>query len=362
MKMNEKIDIVIPNVVFAWGSQYHLTTDEFMLYAHLQFMKQVGQWNQTRTSVDMIIQYLGWQTKNKQRDKSGVIANLSSLEEKGYIKIECDGDIKKTFFTVKQIQEPLSVDFIVELDEDGKKRTFKGYTKISGRFYNLANNEGRALMVIAYITWRKKINYDIPKSEWVKVLGTSKSTVENSFMDYKERFLNVEEGDYYQNEQGQIRQETNSYAISDKQETFIELKEIEEKYKGGNYLDKMKEKVTDNIVQSDNKIFMQIFDKGTYIEFEGYRVWSESECEFTKREGQKKIDRMLASKKNDCYASKVVTSLERKYQEYLEQRKQQREWSKMLIDEHVAEWVEFDETPYVKPKTITKDFTAFLDD
>ncbi|MFP3344677.1 hypothetical protein R0J87_19565, partial [Halomonas sp. SIMBA_159] len=67
MKMNEKFFITVPNVAFAWGTDYHLTTDEFMLYSHLQFMRQGSQWNQTYTSVDMIIYFLESETKNKQR-------------------------------------------------------------------------------------------------------------------------------------------------------------------------------------------------------------------------------------------------------------------------------------------------------
>jgi len=374
MKMNEQSNIVLPNGAFAWGTKYHLTTDEFLLYVHLQFMKQIGQWNQTITSIDMLIQNLGLQTKNKQRDKAEVITNLRSLEKKAYIKIDCDGDIKKAFFTVMQVQELLSPKFIVEIDEGGKKRTFKGFTKLSGELYNLANNEGRALMVIACIEWRKKINYDVPKSEWVKILGIAKSTLEASFKDYEKRFLHIVKGDYYQNEQGEIRQETNSYTVMDQDKASTKLEETVEKYKVENDLDKMRERVTDSFIKNDNKIFMQIFDKKTYIEFEGYIAWKKTNCEYVKREGQKKIDKMLASQVKDGYVGRVVERLETEYQEYIELRKKQHDTLELMSQKHLEELESMDEdtsvtdetlefvTPYIKKDKSDEDFTSFLDD
>ena len=374
MKMNEQSEIVLPNVAFAWGTKYHLTTDEFILYVHLQFMRQVGQWNQTMTAIDMLIQNLCLQTKNKQRDKAQVITNLRSLEEKGYIEIDCDGDIKKAFFTVKQVQELLSAEFIVEIYEEGKKRIFKGFTKLSGKLYNLANNDSRALMVIAFIEWRKRIKYDVPKSEWVKLLGIAKSTLETAFKDYEKRFLHIVKGEYYQNEQGEIRQETNSYAVMDKDKSSTKLEETVEKYKVENYLDKMRETVTDNDIRNDNKIFMQIFDRKTYIEFEGYRAWKETNCEYVKREGQKKIDRMLASKTKDGYAGKVVARLETEYLEYIERKKSQQDVLEHMSQKHLEELEAMDGntsvmdetlefvTSYIKKDKSDEDFTAFLDD
>ncbi|MED4005004.1 hypothetical protein P4629_06265 [Priestia aryabhattai] len=357
MKMNKGFNITMPNVAFAWGTKYHMTEDEFMIYAHLQFMRQGGQWNQTLTSVDMIIQYLELKTKNKQRDKEKVIANLNSLVEKGYITIDCEGDMKKVFFTVKQVQGILSTDFAVEFEEDGKNRRFMGFTKISGEHYNLANNEGRALMVITYITWRNNINYKVPKSEWIKVLGIAKSTLEDWFNDYKERFLQVFEGSHYINEQGQIRQETNSHVIADKGKQPINLEEKSKKAKTESFLGKLRSQVTDITVMSDDEIFMQIFDKNTFLEFKGYKAWKETTCKFVKTNGQKKLDTMRASKNH--IAGKVADKLEREYQEYLSHQKQQSEWMEQQMARHDDVWKSNGEefiSSYVKKEKSSDDF------
>jgi len=364
MKMNEKFKITVPNVAFAWGTQYHMTEDEFMLYSHLQFMRQSSQWNQTFTSVDMIIQYLGLETKNKHRDKEKVIGNLNRLVEKGYITIDCEGDMKKIFFVVKQVQEILSTKLVVEFEEDGKNRKFMGFTKINGEQYNLANNEGRALMTITYISWRNNINYKVPKSEWVKVLAIAKSTLENSFNDYKERFLQVFEGNYYNNEQGQTRQETNSHAISDMKNQTANLEVKAEKVKSESYLDKLRSKVTDITVMSDDEIFMQIFDKKTFIKFKGFKVWKETNCPIVKASGQKKLDAMRASE--NLIAGEVVDKLEREHQEHLLNQKQQsksmeQQMLRLNMGDECMPSEEFISSYIMKEKPVS-DITDFLDD
>ncbi|MCP2033022.1 hypothetical protein L1279_000005 [Planomicrobium sp. HSC-17F08] len=331
MKVIEKFFITVPNVAFAWGTKYHLTDDEFMLYSHLQFMRQGSQWNQTFTSVDMIINYLKLGTTNKQRDKDKIIKNLNGLVEKGYITIEYEGSLKKNFFTAKQVQEILSSEFVVEFEEDGKTRKFKGFTKITGKQYNLANNEGRALMTIAYLSWREKIEYKIPKSEWTKVLTVATSTLEDSFKDYNGRFLRVIEGKYYNNEQGQIRQGTNSYEIVDGKNQSIDLNEKAEKVKVEGYLNNLRNKVTDEFVSTNNDIFMQIFDKKTFIKFNGFKVWMETSCSTVKASGQKKLDAMRKSQNK--VAGEVVERLEREYQESLLRKGKQKEFMKQFISD-----------------------------
>lgn len=363
MKINEKFFVVVPNVAFAWGSKYHLTSEEFMLYAHIQFMRQSSQWNQSFTSVDMIIYYLGLNTTNKQRDKQKVIKNLNGLMEKGYITIECEGSLKKNFFVAKQVQEILSPSFTVEIKEDGKILKFKGFTKISGEHYNLSNNEGRALMTIAYITWRQNINYKVPKSEWVKVLDIVKSTVEESFNDYQERFLKIFEGNHYVNEVGQVRQETNLHKIVDMKKQPVNLKEDEKRVKSESFLSKLFNEVTDIKVIEDNEVFMQIFDKHTFIRFEGFRVWKETDCPVVNESGQKKIDSMRKSK--NAFAGEAVDRLEKDYQEYLSNKEKNVERMTQTLSSvngnqgSILSQEFF--TSYVK-KEKSPDITAFLDD
>lgn len=365
MKMNKGFNVTMPNVAFAWGTQYHMSGDEFLLYAHLQFMRQGGQWNQTLTSVDMIIHYLGLETKNKQRDKDKVIESLNNLAEKGYITIDCVGNMKKDFFTVQQVQEILSTDFVAEVEEDGKTRKFMGYTKLSGEHYNLANNEGRALMMITYTGWRNNINYKVPKSEWVKVLGIAKSTLEESFIDYKTRFLDVIEGNHYKDEAGQIRQETNSYVIVDKEKPSVNLEEKTQKAKSESFLDKLRSQVTDITVMSDDNIFMEIFNKETFIRFKGYKAWKETTCPIVKEGGQKKINAMRASKNK--IAGEVADRFEEEYQQYLANQKEHKEMLEYRTQQHLESLVSGDNvgefvTAYRKKERERVDITDFLDD
>jgi len=361
MEMTKNYEILVPNLAFAWGTSYHMTTDEFLLYTHLQFMRQGSQWNLTLTSVDMIIHYLKLGTKNKHRDKEKVVGILNELTKKDYITIDCAGNIKKDFFAVNQNQEVLSPDFEIE---NGDKRKFKGYTKITGQSYNLARNDGRALMTITYINWRNNIDYKVPKSEWCKVLGVTKSTLEDSFKVYQSRFLKVIQGEYYLNNEGQVRQRTNSHVIEDKNIKSVNLIEQHQIQRQTVTLENYRNQVTDNYVKDNEDVFMQIFDKKTYMEFKGYKAWRETNCKIVKMNGQTKIDAIKNSKKKG--AGFVISKLETDYQEYLQHKKKQLELMQRHHEsestEHPAEecWQEEYSTSYKKKERV--DILQFLDD
>lgn len=363
--VNDSFCVVVPNVAFAWGTKYHLKDSEFMLYAHLQFMRQGSQWNQTYTSVEMIIKYLGLRTKNKQRDKEGVIKNLKSLVEKGYITISFDnddvGDIKKEFFAIKQVQEIFSEKNVVEFEDNGKNRIFKGYTKLSGEHYNLAENEGRALMTIAYINWRSKIKYDVPKSEWVKVLSISKSTLEDSMNNYKDRFLKVIPGEYFSDLNGEVRQKTNKHLILDSKNTQTESNDFNNKDRNKIYLEKMWSKVNDMRVKSNNNVFLQIFDKNTFIRIDGFKVWKETTCDFVKRNGQKKIDAIKQSNKN--FSDKVISNLEKKYDEMVKNEKKITEMITFTSsnEEEYENYEEYSSSYVKKDRTAENEILKYLD-
>lgn len=364
--MNDSFNILIPNVAFAWGTKYHLKDNEFMLYSHLQFMRQGSQWNQTYTSVEMIIKYLGLKTKNKQRDKENVIKILNNLVGKGYITISFDddvkeGDIKKDFFTVKQVQGIFSENNVVEFEDNGKNRIFKGYTKVSGEHYNLAENEGRALMTIVYINWRRKIKYDVPKSEWVKVLSISKSTLEDSMNNYKDRFLKVIPGEYFNDVNGEVRQKTNKHLILYTKNRQTDSNDLT-KDKNKIYLEKMWSKVTDTKVKSNQGVFLQIFDKNTYMRIDGFKVWKETTCNFVKINGQKKIDAIKQSDKK--FSDKVISNLEKRYKEIIENEKK---ITKILInnlsneEEEYENYEEYSSNYVKKDRTVENEILKYLE-
>ncbi|NUJ17347.1 hypothetical protein FKN04_12230 [Bacillus glycinifermentans] len=192
LKMVNKVPKAkLPNVVFAFGTEYHLTTDEIMVYTHIQFAKSVGMMNTeiTRTTVDMLIDDLGWWTTKESRDRSKMIKILEALEKKGYIKIETTNKkLAKGILTITIISEMRGVK--AESSVSWKERSFEffGYTEIYGDDYNLAEKNGQKLMVIAYVLWRSGLKgYKIANKEWELVLAvtdkTARRIVENTAVE-----------------------------------------------------------------------------------------------------------------------------------------------------------------------------------
>ena len=365
--MNKESYGLIPNVAFAFGSKYHLNKDEFMVYVHLQFTKQIGLTNTTITNVEMLIEDLGWETSTKPRDKKRVVNALEGLQEKGYIKIEFKKDTKSTilnsnltiYHSFKELQKE-----VVEVSAKWKPNPLKftGYTEIYGEEYNLAEGDGYKMMVITYVTWRTnpelKYEYKICGKEWESVLGVSDKTARKIITDC-EPFLDKISGIHYKDEQGQIKQEANSYELKTRQEKTAlksKVEEVEKENRNLSFLEKQREACTDIRITLDNEIFMQIFDKKTPLKFEGYKAWKETDCEIAKEAGRKCIELARNSKKNPEGGNLVMDRLEKEYAEHLEHQAKQDAFRKLMEAQHVEE--EF--VSSFKPKKQEEDF--FFDD
>jgi hypothetical protein len=364
---NIKSYAIFPNVAFGFGTKYHLNKDEFMVFANLQFMKQVGLENTTVTMVDMIVKGLGWETSTKPRDKKRVVDALEGLESKGYISIDINGKMFKDILliTINKDMEKVEAKSSVVWKE--KPFLFKGWTRIKWNEYNLAENNGYYLMIITYIIWRTnpelKYEYKICSREWEDVLSVSDKTARDK-LDECATFITKISGGHYSDEHGQVKQEANTYTMKT---VSVEsnLQKITQEAVAETALDKAFAKVTDEKIILDINLFNQIFHKKTKWVFDGYKAWKETTCPFVKAGGQKKVDSLKASKNTD--AGKVADRLEREYQEYLsEQTKQiERIERQTARDNRDDMWVpnegEF-KSSYVRKEKPSNDITDFFDD
>lgn len=361
MMKNEKSYVIIPNVAFGFGTKYHLNKDEMMVFAHLQMMKQIGLVNTTITMVEVLVATLGWETTNKSRDKKNLAKALVGLQAKGYIKIECDGEIVKSILTIT-INKEMEKDFEVTSSVDWKDNpfVFKGFTRVDYEQYNLAENNGYKMIIIAYIKWRTnkklKFDYKICFKEWEMVLGVTDKTA-REILSNCASFINKESGAGYTNDQGQPRRKTNSYNMKSDTNGSSNLEKETAKGKVESILDKAYTQVTDEKVFGNPDIFHQIFDKKKFIKIEGYKVWKETSCDIVKKAGQDKIDSMRASKNK--IAGEVVDRLEGEYQEGILHKEQQ----KALVERQTSahEYEEFTSS-YIKREKSSSDISIFLDD
>ncbi|MED3896292.1 hypothetical protein P4797_15100 [Priestia aryabhattai] len=369
MKMNnEKSYAVLPNVAFAFNTDYQLNNDETLMFIHLQFMKQYGLVDTVRTTLDMLIEDVDWVTKTPSRDKSRVIKALENLRSKGYISLSFKEKISKGTLTVtinKSIEKQIATSTV---DWKSNPFEFKGFTKIMYEEYNLAENNGYYLIAIAYTKWRENAIYEwkICTREWEAVLGVTDKTA-RKILDNCHPFITKVVGQKYKDEQGHIKQEANTYKIQNFNNVKPDFEDIDKEVKSLSFLDNIKRKVSDSKVIDSEEVFNQIFDKRTKIEFEGYKIWKETKCEVVKKAGQTKIDKMNASTRFNGYAGRKVKELEEQYQESIKSQHAQMNRIKLMAQKHIDELEgigahsEFT-TSYKKKDRRERDITAFLDE
>ncbi|MDQ0975993.1 hypothetical protein QFZ31_005871 [Neobacillus niacini] len=361
MKMNNvKSYAIIPNVAFSFGTKYHLNKDEFMLFAHLQFMKQIGLENTTVTMVDMLVKGLRWETSTKSRDKNRVVDALEGLKTKGYISFEHEDKILKDILviTINKEMEKLEAETKVEWKEN--PFVWKGFTKVKYVQYNLAENNGHYLMAICYTMWRENAQHKwrISIKEWEGILGVTDKTAREILIGC-EKFIAKISGSHYRDGDGKVKQEANQYTM---QTVSVEsnIQKVTNETVVEKALDKAYAKVTDENIKFNSDLFNQIFDKKTKWQSNGYKAWKETTCPFVKEGGQKKIDAMRVSKKK--VAGEVADRLEREYQEYLSEQKQQSEWMERQMARHNNmdddEWI----SSYKPKEKPSIDNTYFLED
>lgn len=353
--INKRSYIIIPNIAFGFGTEFHMTTDEFMVFGYLQLAKSVGLENQIMTMVDVILEALYWNTSNTSRDRSRVIEALTGLRDKGYITVEFSGTKMASSvltITINKGMEGVEATSTVEWKEN--PFTFKKFTRVEYYEYNLAKGNGEHLMVTAYTKWRenlkktKNITYKIAYPEWQAVLNVSYNKAVDTIKEC-EPFIEKITGSYFKDENGQWKQETNEYSVK---QPISNVKELEKKAKEMNVHEKFAEKVTDLRYKFEDNILKQINDYGTKWELDGYTAWVETECPILKEAGEKKFKIL----ENNGLVW-IKENLENKYEKrQLHIKHQQKSIENQIAD--YEPWV----SSYKKPEKSKSGFTDFLDD
>ncbi|MFJ8069986.1 hypothetical protein ACIQZD_13680 [Peribacillus sp. NPDC096447] len=359
LKMTTGKFVQIPNVAFGFGTEYKLNKDDIRVYAYLQWARNVGTMK-VRTNVEIIVEDLGWETTKASRDKTRVAVALQNLMDKGYIEMTFKKDIKKDNLTIIINKEEMKkVEAKSTVDWKTNPFTFKGYTDIKVDEYNLADQNDYHLLMVGYYLWRNNagFEYAICDNEWADVLELGVKHTRTIIDDYTP-FLNKISGAKFKDENGQWKQEPNTYIMDKHMSIEDKAEKVSIEVKKETYGEKHMSKVLDETVMTNNKIYKQIFDFKVFLEDAGYKVWKETTCEHTKKTGQIKIDKMMKSE-GGRYA---VERLETKYQKDIDsakERERQREVMHKRAEQHMAE-MEEEYVPSFKPKK--QEDLSFFDD
>ncbi|WP_413363823.1 hypothetical protein [Lysinibacillus sp. 3P01SB] len=352
---NKKSYIIIPNVAFGFGTEYHMTTNEFMVFGYLQLAKSIGLENQIVTMIDVIVEALDWNTSNTSRDRSRVQEVLTGLHNKGYITVKFNGTKMVSSVLIITIKKEMeAAEAISKVDWRDRPFIFSGWTRIEYYEYNLAKCNGEHLMIIAYTKWReqlkkaKNITYKIAYQEWQAVLSVSYTKSVDTIKKCA-TFIEKITGAYYKDEVGQWKQGVNEYSV---RHSKPNVKEIEKKEKVRNAQEKFAEKVTDLRYKFEDNILKQINDYGTKWELDGYTAWIVTDCPILKEAGEKKFE--ILENKGQGW---VKEKLEKEYEE----RKLRREHQQKATENHINDYEPF-VSSYKKPKKREGGIKDFLDD
>ena len=99
--MKTKKDIYIPNIAVIRNTEFTLTPEELYAFSGTQSLQQHSYTEEVVTTVDMLAKVLRWEQSKQIRTRIKVEKVLKSLQDKGYISIKCDGDMKKELLYIK---------------------------------------------------------------------------------------------------------------------------------------------------------------------------------------------------------------------------------------------------------------------
>lgn len=251
----------VPNIARAYDTEYYLTDSEMAVLVTIGHSAWAWNPDITKTNVEFLFSELQLDTKNQSRSKKEIIENIMSLEQKGYIKVDFDGDEIKnnTLLIIHNVNEDM---MIKKVTKDGT--TFTGFTPVTNKILKLAKQGkssklGQRLKVLTHVVWRSEIDYSISFEEWANVLDlTAKQTKTVIKALEKEDIIEILHGEYRKNDDGTLylaedgrpRQERNTYFLQN------EMPDVsEEGYKP-------------NAVKKHRRM-MKITEQIEQIEFEG---------------------------------------------------------------------------------------------
>ncbi|TMN23158.1 hypothetical protein [Lentibacillus cibarius] len=182
-------------------------TDALLVFFILGKLSNFHDRTKTFCNIEMLDGMLNLDPNSKKRSRKRVIDALEVLELKGYIRMKYEGELSKApIIEIETIQEH-------ETTVSGGS-TYSGYVKVFEDVFEHADGDGKLFKILIYTLWRQNIDYSISYKEWSKVLGVTEVTAKSQIKRYKEQGkIIVESGSRYRDEQGQVRQEMNSYSV-----------------------------------------------------------------------------------------------------------------------------------------------------
>ncbi|MBZ3642421.1 hypothetical protein ITX49_14660 [Enterococcus casseliflavus] len=173
---------VIPNRMFAWGTDSWCSNDEKMVYLELWFSQLISEMGESTdnkvitTNIDMLTHRLDWRTTSRESiGYTRVVHSLNSLRNKGYIIFKGEDLSARNLKTFDIIVLGMDYDTVVEINVDwsAKTRKFQGYSKLMADEYNMLKEGKYDLTLYLYAQWRENVGYKISYVEWSNVLGVS---------------------------------------------------------------------------------------------------------------------------------------------------------------------------------------------
>lgn len=171
-----------------------LSTQEMYVYCYLKY-RYIYQAGYTETSVDILAENISF-VKDKNTNKKRIRDALIKLQQQEIINISYKNKFENS--STLRINMP---------DTDTQ------FTKLDYKYMNVKDHQ--ELYVIAIISkWQNAKGKTFPQTEWAKMLGVARSTMQDIFKRMEEKgLILVRTGDFYMAENGQILRQENEYCL-----------------------------------------------------------------------------------------------------------------------------------------------------
>lgn len=278
--------VPIPNVFTVEGKE-KLDGDEIYIYYELCLHEHRWFKNRIVISIDTIANSF-YLMKNENQNKDRIYSVLLSLREKGVILFE---DIDKN----KNGKFKYNLPLIIHKQDDsyyfGREDGYKnGYEKIEIEIFDRMKkvpivNRGVYFLVCCYILKTKRnVSYD----EWSRVLGYDEKHVKDILYDMDDLgLIHRQRGRFYL-DNGEYKQEINSYSVPDvlSRESIgklnrpkLKLHDIVETFSFGDQTVEQIGKITDDTAwgkDNEDPFYYGKFKKLEYEDYEIYKICKEN--------------------------------------------------------------------------------------
>jgi hypothetical protein len=300
--------VQIPNKIFAFDSEYFMTNDELSVYFMLCRMVSARNHQKVECNIELINSKIDFRYSDESKNKNIIKKALTGLHEKKYIILSFSDD--------KLNNNTLLSVYIAKIYSEvvmSGNLKFKGYTEVYDDMYDACKGNIQHLKVLIYVDWRSQIGFDIPLSQWEKVLDVSNKTAVKILDEcITAKIINKERGQYYV-ENGKPRQETNSYSVVSEEDREIK-EDIKPSFtKKVNTMVNASMRREESNEQRSHKLFGN--DK---LNGNDYFVWITTECPILKEHGNKRFN-AIANKSEG--GKNLVASWKKEAENCLKQEK-----------------------------------------